>query len=375
MPTSDDIRYMAAAIGLAKRGLYSTNPNPRVGCVLVRDGRVIGGGWHERAGEAHAEIRALEDARARGESARGAVAYVSLEPCSFHGKTGPCSQALIEAGIGTLVYGMEDPNPKVAGSGLAQLRAAGIEVRGPVLEAEARALNPGFIKRMSRGMPFVRIKMAMSLDGRTAMASGESKWITSAPARADVQRLRARSSAVITGVGTVLHDDPSMNVRPDELQLPESYSRPARQPLRVILDSKGRLPARAQILQEPGEILLVHAGAEVSLPEGLQASVSQLHCDDGQGRVGLRRLLTELAQRQCNEVLVESGATLAGQFIQQGLVDELVIYMAPKLLGSSARPLFDLPLDTMAAQLGLCISDVRAIGQDWRITATIDPEA
>lgn len=366
---------MAAAISLARRGLYSTRPNPRVGCVLVRDDRVIGQGWHERAGEAHAEIRALEDAKARGEDLRGAVAYVSLEPCSFQGKTGPCSQALIEAGISTLVYGMEDPNPKVAGSGLAQLRAAGIEVRGPLLETEARALNPGFIKRMSEGRPFVRIKMAMSLDGRTAMASGESKWITSAPARADVQRLRARSSAVITGVGTILHDDPSMNVRPAELHLPEAYTAPATQPLRVILDSRARLPATAQILRLPGDLLVAHAGAGPELPAQLAASVSQLQLDDGKGRVDLHRLLAELADRQCNEVLVESGATLAGEFIRQGLADELIIYMAPKLLGSSARALFQLPLDTMAAQLGLCISDVRAIGQDWRITATIDPEA
>lgn len=375
MPATDDIRHMAAAIGLARRGLYSTQPNPRVGCVLVQEGRVIGAGWHERAGEGHAEIRALEDARSRGESTQGAVAYVSLEPCCFHGKTGPCSQALIDAGVGTLVYGMEDPNPKVAGAGLTQLRAAGVEVRGPVLESEARALNPGFIKRMAQGLPFVRIKMAMSLDGRTAMASGESKWITSAPARADVQRLRARSSAVVTGVGTVLHDDPSMNVRAAELEVPEGYSTRSEQPLRVVLDSQGRLPPNAEILQIPGELLLVHAASSVSLPSKVPTSVSQLQLNDGSGRIDLRRLLKELAKRQCNEVLVESGATLAGQFIQQGLVDELVIYMAPKLLGSSARPLFDLPLDTMAAQLGLCISDVRAIGQDWRITATIDPEA
>lgn len=375
MSLKNDIRYMGAAIGLARRGLYSSQPNPRVGCVLVRDDRVIGQGWHQYAGQAHAEIRALEDARARGENPRGSVAYVSLEPCSFHGKTGPCSQALIDAGIGGLVYGMEDPNPKVAGSGLAQLRAAGIEVRGPVLETEARALNPGFIKRMSQGRPFIRIKMAMSLDGRTAMASGESKWITGAPARADVQRLRARSSAVVSGVGTVLHDDPSMNVRPAELHLPQHYASPARQPLRVILDSKGRLPPTAQILQIPGELLVVHAGTGPVLPAQLPASVSQLQLDDGKGRVDLRRLLDELADRQCNEVLIESGATLAGEFIRHGLVDELIIYMAPKLLGSSARPLFQLPLDTMAAQLGLCISDVRAIGQDWRITATIDPEA
>lgn len=374
MISQDDYRHMARAIGLARRGLYTARPNPLVGCVLVRDGRMIGEGWHVRAGEGHAEINALANARERGESVQGATAYVSLEPCCFHGKTGPCSQALIEARVGRVVYGMEDPNPRVSGDGLDQLRQAGITVAGPVLESEARQLNPGFIKRMSRGMPFVRIKSAMSLDGRTAMASGESKWITGPAARADVQRLRARSSAVITGIETVLRDDPSLNVRAAELNLPDAEAIAERQPLRVVLDSAGRLPASSQILRVPGELLIIGAAESEPLPES-KARVSQLTLPDRNNRIDLRKLLQELAARQCNEVLVEAGATLAGQFLQQGLVDELVVYMAPKLLGSSARPLFNMPLETMAGQLGLRISDVRAVGQDWRITATIDPES
>jgi diaminohydroxyphosphoribosylaminopyrimidine deaminase/5-amino-6-(5-phosphoribosylamino)uracil reductase len=371
----DDYLHMATAIGLAKRGLYTTRPNPLVGCVLVRDGRIIGEGWHVRAGEGHAEINALANARERGESVQGATAYVSLEPCCFQGKTGPCSQALIEARVNRVVYGMEDPNPRVSGSGLDQLRAAGIAVAGPVLESEARQLNPGFIKRMSRGMPFIRIKSAMSLDGRTAMASGESKWITGPAARADVQRWRARSGAVITGIETVLRDDPSLNVRAAELNLPNAEAIAERQPLRVVLDSTGRLPASARILRVPGELLVANAGTAAPLPAGTAAHTTQLSFPGGNNRIDLRRLLRELAERQCNEVLVEAGATLAGQFIQEGLLDELVVYMAPKLLGSNARPLFNMPLETMAAQLGLKIADVRAVGQDWRITASIDPEA
>lgn len=372
--STDDHRHMAAAINLAKRGLYTARPNPMVGCVLVRDGRVIGEGWHRRAGEAHAEINALEQARERGESAAGATAYVSLEPCCHHGKTGPCSQALIEAGIARLVYGMEDPNPRVSGSGLEQLRKAGVEVLGPVMESEARAINPGFNKRMGTGLPLVRVKSAMSLDGRTAMASGESKWITGPAARGDVQRWRARSGAVITGIETVLRDDPSLNVRAEELKLPNGAEVAERQPLRVILDSAGRLPASARILQVPGEVLVVNAGRAAPL-SGTEARLEQIQLRDASGRIDLRGLLGRLAERDCNEVLVEAGATLSGAFLQQGLVDQMIVYLAPKLLGSSARPLFDLPLDTMAAQLGLQIAEIRAVGQDWRITASIDPEA
>lgn len=383
MPCSDDdYRHMGAAIALARRGLYTARPNPRVGCVLVKQGRVIGQGWHAFAGGPHAEIEALMDARERGETVAGATAYVSLEPCCFQGKTGPCSKALIEAKVGRVVYGMEDPNPRVAGAGLQQLRDAGVAVAGPLLESAARRINQGFIKRMVEGMPLVRVKLAMSLDGRTAMASGESKWITGPDARTDVQRLRARSCAVISGIDTVLRDDPSLNLRAGELdlgpgELPEAELVAQHQPLRVVLDSKARLPASARVLASAGEVLVVNAVAPGNALEGAQtvAKLSQLELGDGKQRINLRKLLQCLAERQCNEVLVEAGATLAGQFMQQGLVDEIIIYMAPKLMGSSARPLFDIPLDTMAAQLGLKIADIRAVGKDWRITASVDPES
>jgi diaminohydroxyphosphoribosylaminopyrimidine deaminase / 5-amino-6-(5-phosphoribosylamino)uracil reductase len=377
--SNDDYRHMAAALGLAKRGLYTAKPNPMVGCVLVRDGNVIGTGWHQRAGEPHAEINALDSARRHGESVAGATAYISLEPCCFQGKTGPCTEALIEAGIKKVVYGMEDPNPNVSGGGLRQLREAGVEVIGPVLESEARLVNPGFNKRMAEGMPFVRIKLAMSLDGRTAMASGESQWITGPAARTDVQHWRARSDAVISGIETVLCDDPSLNVRAADLNLPEPDGKERaaaiaakHQPLRVILDSQGRLPATARTLALPGEVLVVNAAATVQPVTAPVAEIKQIDLGDGRERVDLRKLLRCLADRQCNEVLVESGPTLAGQLLQQGLADELIIYLAPKLLGSSARPLFELPLTSMAAQRGVKITDIRAVGQDWRITATVE---
>jgi len=367
-----DCDYMARALRLAERGLYTTSPNPRVGCLLVKNGQVIAEGWHYRAGEAHAEVHALQQA---GEAARGATAYVTLEPCNHTGRTGPCSQALIAAGVSRLVYAMEDPNPQVAGAGLAALEAAGIQGDGPLLEESARALNPGFIKRMSRGLPLVRIKQAMSLDGRTAMASGESKWITGPRAREDVQRLRARSCALVSGIGTLLQDDAALTVRAAELNLPEADAIAARQPLRVILDSRLRLPRTAELLRHPGPILLVHAG-QVE-PERLAAwpeQVELLALPGKDGRIDLPGLLRELGRRQCNEVLVEAGAQVSGSFLRLGLVDEVIIYMAPKLMGSLARPLFELPLNTMAASLSLKIRDMRTLGADWRITATPDIE-
>ncbi len=336
---------MAHAIQLARRGLHATTrPNPRVGCVLVKDGTVIGEGWHQIAGEGHAEVNALADCVAQhgAEARHNSTAYVTLEPCSHTGKTPPCSQALIDAGISRVVYGTEDPNPAVSGSGLEQLRTAGISVAGPVLEHECLSLNPGFNKRMTQGLPRVRCKLAMSLDGRTAMANGESQWITGPDAREDVQTLRAESCAIITGIGTVLMDDPALTVRSDKL--PQAAR--AQQPLRLVLDSQGRCPDNASILNQPGTTRLIN--------------------DTG----NLHQLLQQLAEQQCNEVLIESGATLAGAFISAGLVDELIIYMAPKLLGSDARPLLDLPLTRMNEQVELDITDVRAIGNDWRITAT-----
>jgi diaminohydroxyphosphoribosylaminopyrimidine deaminase/5-amino-6-(5-phosphoribosylamino)uracil reductase len=371
--TSADYSFMAQSLRLAERGLYTTMPNPRVGCVLVKNGEVIGEGWHIRAGEGHAEVNAIT---AAGENSRGATAYVTLEPCSHTGKTGPCSHALVDAGVVRVVYAMEDPNPLVAGRGLDYLREAGVQVDGPLLEDDARALNPGFIKRMERKLPFVRCKMGMSLDGRTAMASGESQWVTGKKARGDVQRLRARSCAIISGIDSVLMDNSSLTVRVEELDLPNAQDAAAKQPLRVVLDSKLRIGRKAKILAQETPILLVHNGNTENADklDGWPAHVELLALPAHDGRINLNALLSELAKRQCNEVLVEAGATLAASFLRRGLLDEVIIYMAPKLLGSSARPLFDLPLNTMSSALPLKISDMRAVGTDWRITATPDTE-
>ncbi len=371
--THTDHLYMAQALRLAERGLYTTMPNPRVGCVLVKGDQVIAEGWHYRAGEAHAEVHALQQA---GEQARGATAYVTLEPCNHSGRTGPCSEALLAAGVARVVFAMEDPNPQVAGSGLERLRAAGVVIDGPLLEDDARALNPGFLKRMERKLPFVRCKLAMSLDGRTAMASGQSKWVTGRKSREDVQRLRARSCAIVSGIDTVISDNAALIVRVDELQLGNADDAATQQPLRVILDSRLRLGRDAELLRHPSPILLVHNGAQDNAARlnDWPAHVELLAIPDSHGRIDLLAVLRELARRQCNEVLVEAGATLAGSFLRRGLLDELIIYVAPKLLGSSARPLFDLPLNTMSAALPVKVRDMRAVGDDWRITAVPDME-
>ncbi|WP_445361094.1 bifunctional diaminohydroxyphosphoribosylaminopyrimidine deaminase/5-amino-6-(5-phosphoribosylamino)uracil reductase RibD [Microbulbifer sp. EKSA005] len=368
---------MARAIQLAERGLYTTMPNPRVGCVITDgDGNVVGEGWHKRAGEPHAEIEALSDA---GDLAQGATVYVTLEPCSHTGRTGPCAEALVKAGVAQVIYGMQDPNPNVSGAGLQILRDAGIEVEGPILEERCRALNPGFIKRMTLGLPLVRSKSAMSLDGRTAMASGESKWVSGPAARADVQRLRARSCAVITGVETVRFDNPNLNVRADEMALEMLAAERAAevQPLRVIVDSQLRTPARAFILQGDAPTLVCTTErAEAERRERIEKTGAEVVVlpHDKEGRVDLLALLKELARRQCNEVLVESGATLSGEFLYRGHVDEIIVYMAPKLLGSTGRPLFELPIERMGSMLPITITDMRAVGHDWRITATTDIE-
>jgi diaminohydroxyphosphoribosylaminopyrimidine deaminase/5-amino-6-(5-phosphoribosylamino)uracil reductase len=361
MNVGADYEYMARALQLAERGLYTTDPNPRVGCVLVRDGVIVGEGWHERAGESHAEVLAL---RVAGEQARGATAYVTLEPCSHHGRTPPCADALIAAGVKEVVAAMQDPNPQVAGGGLARLQSAGIQTRSGVLSTQAEALNPGFISRMRRGRPYVRCKLAMSLDGRTAMASGESKWITGAEARADVQQLRARSSAIMTGIGTVLADDPSLNVRMDDVEV-------ARQPLRVVLDHELRMPITARMLRLAGKTL-IFAVSEAEAPrEALLAAGAEIVLLEARdGRLLIKDVLEVLAVREINEVLVEAGATLSGALLAAGLIDELVIYMAPQILGDAARGLFHLPgLVRMEQKLGLVIQDIRQVGQDWRITA------
>lgn len=367
-----DHQFMAEALQLARRGLYSTSPNPRVGCVLVRAGQVIGRGWHERAGEPHAEIYALRDARKQGgeHATEGATAYVTLEPCSHHGRTPPCCEALVAAGVTRVVAAMRDPNPLVAGTGIEHLRSAGIDVAVGILEKEARELNRGFVSRMERGRPWLRVKLAMSLDGRTAMASGESQWLTGIAARSDVQRLRARSCAVISGVNTVLADNAALSVRASEIGLPDATSMVWRQPLRVVLDSQLRLRPPARIFAEPGALLIATLNDEQKKWEAIvDAGAQILHLPAHEGRIDLQVLLAWLTQQQCNEVLVEAGPTLAGAFLKAGLVDWLTIYMAPSLLGSTARPLFDLPLEKMKEQMRLDIRDIRAVGNDWRIDA------
>ncbi|MCB2261439.1 MAG: bifunctional diaminohydroxyphosphoribosylaminopyrimidine deaminase/5-amino-6-(5-phosphoribosylamino)uracil reductase RibD [Candidatus Thiosymbion ectosymbiont of Robbea hypermnestra] len=361
---------MARALRLARLGLFTTDPNPRVGCVLVRAGEIVGEGYHRRAGAPHAERLALA---AAGERATGATAYVTLEPCCHQGRTPPCTDALLGAGVRRVVAAMADPNPLVAGRGLESLKAAGVAVRVGVLEAEARALNPGFIKRMRRGLPFVRCKLAASLDGRTAMTDGESKWITSAAARRDVQFLRARSSAILTGSGTLLADDPILNVRLTAEELPGlEPGEPVRQPLRVLVDSRLRTPTNARLLGQPGGATLI-AGSEPTSTAGrrLEAAGAEIYpCAGRAGRVDLESLLRYLARREINEVQVEAGPTLSGALLRAGLVDELVLYLAPHLMGDAARGLFRLPgLTRMRDRIGLDIRDLRLVGPDLRITA------
>ena len=361
-----DQEYMARAIRLARNGLYSTQPNPRVGCVLVNGDEIVGEGFHFRAGEGHAEVNALSMA---GKKAQGATAYVTLEPCSHFGRTPPCAEGLIKAGVARVVSAMVDPNPQVAGRGIKMLQEAGITAESGLLEAEARTLNPGFIKRMESGLPFVRLKMATSLDGRTAMASGESKWITGPAARSDVQKLRAQSSAVVTGIESILKDDSALTVRADQLELDNADEIVKQQPLRVVLDSGLRMPLKASILNQPGRTLIVTVSDDADKIAALKnagAEVAIMPAQDG--RVDLKALLQMLAeQEQCNELLIETGATLAGAFMQQELVDEIYLYMAMKLLGSEARPAFQLPFTTMAQQIKLQQTDMAMLKDDMRL--------
>ncbi|MGD2138034.1 MAG: bifunctional diaminohydroxyphosphoribosylaminopyrimidine deaminase/5-amino-6-(5-phosphoribosylamino)uracil reductase RibD [Gammaproteobacteria bacterium] len=370
MFTADDHQFMARALQLAARGLYTTDPNPRVGCVLVRNGQVLGEGWHERAGEAHAEIIALRQA---GERAAGATAYVTLEPCCHHGRTPPCSQALIAAGVSRVIAAIQDPNPLVAGNGLAELQAAGILTASGLLADEAQRLNPGFVMRMRHGRPWVRCKLAMSLDGRTAMESGESRWITGEAARRDVHHLRARSSAILTGIGTVLADDPSLTVR-----LGGNDAVSFLQPLRVIIDSRLRTPPTAKLLGLPGETLILTGSMDpqrVAMLSRPGVSVDTLPLDAA-GRLDLRAVLRYLGDTGINEVHVECGAILNGALIADRLIDELVIYMAPHLMGDAGPGLFALPgLQHMAQRIRVSIQDVRAVGEDLRITARLAEQA
>lgn len=360
--STQDIEWMTRALRLAARGLYTTTPNPRVGCVIVKHGQVVGEGAHLKAGEPHAEVHALQ---AAGGLARDATAYVTLEPCSHFGRTPPCADALVKAGVNRVVVAMQDPNPLVSGKGIERLRAQNIAVTVGVCEAQARALNPGFILRMTQQRPYVRLKVAASLDGRTALLNGVSQWITSADARKDVHHWRAQSCAIVTGIGSILKDDSALTVR--DVQT-------SRQPLRVIVDSKLRIPLNAKVLQD-GHALVAYAQGDAAKMELLQVmGVRTLHVANAQGLVDLAALMQTLAALPCNEVLIEAGATLNGAFLQTGLVDELLLYYAPKLMGSTARGMFALPeMARMADAHPLHILDIRQFGQDIRVQAKLQP--
>ncbi|MBS0344972.1 MAG: bifunctional diaminohydroxyphosphoribosylaminopyrimidine deaminase/5-amino-6-(5-phosphoribosylamino)uracil reductase RibD [Proteobacteria bacterium] len=356
--TADDYRWMARALELAERGLFTTTPNPRVGCVIVRDGAIVGEGWHVRAGEPHAEVHALAMA---GEQARGATAYVTLEPCSHHGRTPPCADALVKAGVARVVAAMEDPNPLVAGRGMARLSDAGIETLAGVQENEARELNIGFISRMTRGRPWLRLKAAATLDGKTALNNGVSQWITGDDARRDAHRWRARSCAVLTGIGTVRDDDPQLNVR----AIPTE-----RQPLRIVVDARLETPLTARIL-DGGRVLVAGAIQDDERIAALQRrGADVLILPNKGGKVDLPALMTELGRRGINEVLAESGFKLNGSLLREDCVDELILYLAPALAGDDARGLFNLPaLSSLADKRELAFRDVRQIGRDLRIIA------
>ena len=356
---AEDYAFMAQALRLAERGLFTTSPNPRVGCVIVRDGKVVGQGFHERAGEPHAEVHALKEA---GVLAQGATAYMSLEPCNHHGRTPPCANALIKAKVARVVAAMQDPNSLVAGKGLKALQDAGVATEVGALEQEAREINIGFVSRMTRGRPWVRTKIAASLDGKTALNNGDSKWITGPEARQDGHRFRARSCAILTGIGTILSDDPQLNVRDIET---------SRQPLRVIVDNHLDLEPTAKILQGGG-ILVVTVNQDAAKANQLRDSGAEIivASKSSSGRVDLIKLMEELARREINEVHVETGTKLNGALLETGLIDEIVLYLAPSILGTDARGMFDLPaLIDLKNKRELKIHDVRTVGKDLRIIA------
>lgn len=359
--TPDDVHFMARALELAEKGLYSTDPNPRVGCVIVRDGNIVGEGWHEKAGGPHAEVIALERA---GENAKGSTVYVTLEPCAHEGRTPPCVHSLVNAEVGRVVIAMLDPNPLVDSEGVAILEKAGITTDVGLLEAEAEQLNIGFITHMRERRPWVRAKVGASADGRTALANGESQWITSPQSRADVQRWRARSSAIVSGVGTVLADDPSLNVRLECVE---------RQPLRVIVDSHLSTPPNARLFQSDGEVLIVTVSDDTDAEDALREAGAQVvRVKSEQGRVSLHDLMDYLVTRGVNEVFLETGATLHGAMLDAGLVDELLLYLAPTVLGDASRGMFKLPaLDDLADKIELEWSDLRRIGPDIRLLAAV----
>jgi diaminohydroxyphosphoribosylaminopyrimidine deaminase / 5-amino-6-(5-phosphoribosylamino)uracil reductase len=369
MADADDLEHMSHALRLAANGLYDTKPNPSVGCVIVNDGRIVGTGFTAPAGGPHAERVALQ---AAGAAARGATVYTTLEPCCHTGRTGPCSKALVEAGVARVVFAGHDPNPRVSGGGARELAGAGIAVEGGVMEDEAEPLNRGFLTRMRRGLPYVRSKLAVSLDGRTALANGTSQWITSTAARADVHRWRARSGAVLTGSGTIVDDDPRLDARRGEAGIAAELG--IKQPLRAVVDARLKMPPRAKTLSLPGEVVvLTQPGADERKAAALRAAGARIervagdeeHCD-------LRAVIERLGELEVNDVWVEAGAGFNGALLQAGLIDELIIYMAPKLLGDSARGMFAVPaLESLAAGWSLVFDDASRVGPDLRITARV----
>ncbi len=375
MFTKQDYHYMQRAIALAKKGHYTTSPNPRVGCVLVKNDKIVGEGYHQKAGEGHAEVNAIAQAN---EQAKGATAYVTLEPCSHFGRTPPCAKGLIEAGVKHVIIAMVDPNPQVSGRGIKMLEDAGISIATGLLETDAMALNIGFIKLMTTGMPYVRCKLAASLDGKTAMQSGESKWITSPQARQYVQKLRAQSCAVISGADSILTDNAKMNVRYQELADGQQCFSEAelRQPVRIIIDSQNRLTPDLALFKQQSPIILIRASIE-NLPQWPHF-VEQVQCStvknkSGLDKIDLTALLALLAKRGFNEVLIESGARLAGAFIEQDLVDELILFQAPMLIGGQGKSLMQLPtIEKLASAKKLTINDITMVGPDIRIIATFN---
>lgn len=365
-----DESYMQRAILLAKKGTYTTSPNPVVGCVIVNNDEIVGEGWHQKAGQGHAEVNALNMA---GAKATNATAYVTLEPCSHFGRTPPCAQGLIDAGIKRVVIAMQDPNPLVSGNGINMLNKAGIDTVISILEPAAYSLNPGFVKRMRTNMPLVRCKMAASLDGKTAMQSGQSKWITSSAARQDVQRFRAKSCAIISGADTVLVDDAKLTVRYEELGYAQQSleKEQLRQPLRVIIDTQHRVLPTLALFEQESPIILVRTRLENE--QKWPHFVKQLVVKDNHGKASLTDLLAKLADQGVNTIWLESGARLSGAFLQQGLVDEMVLYQAPKLMGEHTKGLFDIEqLTTLEDAIALEINDVRMIGKDIRIISKIN---
>lgn len=358
MADAADYEYMARALKLARRGLSRTDPNPTVGCVLVRDGRIVAEGFTAPVGGPHAERVALT---AAGSDAAGATAYVTLEPCSHTGRTGPCAKALIDARVARVVCGSIDPNPLVAGAGAEELRRAGIEVETGVFEASAGALNRGYFSRMTRKRPWLRLKIAASLDGRTALANGSSRWITGAAARADVHRWRARSSVVMTGIGTVLADDPALDARVEDDFV---------QPLRVILDSSLQTPPAAKTLRLPGRVIIFSGHAGGARYDALAGAGAELERVDANPHCDLHQVLARLAELECNDVWVEAGARLSGALLEAQLIDELILYMAPHLLGADARGMFETgTISSLAERHALVVHDIRKVGVDLRLTA------